>query len=314
MPELPEVETMRRGISRIVGSRVAGVERVRCRRRPIAIEPAIGGFRRRAVGATIAGIERIGKRVVVRLDRPEAIVFEPRMTGLVLLTEPPTAEHLRVRIGLDGGPACELLYWDRRGLGSVRLLSSAELARRYDESTVGPDALAITAGQLCERLGGSRRAIKVALLDQRAVAGIGNLYAAEILHRAGIHPERRCDRLRASIGGGSKRPPPRFWRWRSATRGRRSPTARIAMRSIRPAAIRTIIGFMIGPANSARSVAAAESGGPCKLSGRPSSARAVNRGARDSPPTDVAMLLCGGGIAPKCGATACQPPRLSMPP
>lgn len=196
MPELPEVETMRRGVLPIIGSRIVGVERARCRRRPIAVEPASATFRRKAVGATITDVGRIGKRVVVHLDRDSVIVFEPRMTGLVLLTEPPTREHLRLRIALAGGPADELLYWDRRGLGSVRLLSLAELAARYDDATLGPDALAITAEELAERLGTSRRAIKVALLDQRAVAGIGNLYAAEILHRAGIHPAHRCDRLR----------------------------------------------------------------------------------------------------------------------
>ncbi len=196
MPELPEVETMRRGVLPIVGSRVVGVERPRCRRRPIAIEPALARLRRLAVGATVIDISRIGKRVVVHLDRGYSIVFEPRMTGLVLLAQPPTFEHLRLRLLLAGGRANELLYWDRRGLGSVRLLSTAELAARFDEVTIGPDALAITAEQLAARLGKSRRAVKVALLDQRAVAGIGNLYAAEILHRAGIHPARRCDRLR----------------------------------------------------------------------------------------------------------------------
>jgi formamidopyrimidine-DNA glycosylase len=196
MPELPEVETMRRGILPIVGSRIAGIERARCRRRPIAIEPAMSGFRRHAVGATITSVGRIGKRVTVELDRRSAIVFEPRMTGLVLLTEPPTREHLRLRIALEGGPAAELLYWDRRGLGSVRLLALEQLAARYDDTAIGPDALTITAEQLADRLGRSRRAIKVALLDQRAVAGIGNLYAAEILHRAGVHPARQCDRLR----------------------------------------------------------------------------------------------------------------------
>jgi formamidopyrimidine-DNA glycosylase len=195
MPELPEVETMRRGILPIVGRRIVGIERVRCPRRPITIEPAIGTFKRRARGATITGVGRIGKRVTVELDRRAAIVFEPRMTGLVLLAEPPTREHLRLRIALESGPA-ELLYWDRRGLGSVRLLSLKDLAARYDDSAIGPDALAITVDQLAERLSESRRAIKVALLDQRAVAGIGNLYAAEILHRAGIHPALRCDRLR----------------------------------------------------------------------------------------------------------------------
>ena len=195
MPELPEVETMRRGILPIVGSRIASVERVRCRRRPIAIEPTMPSFRRQAVGAKVTGVSRLGKRVVVELNRGTVIVFEPRMTGLVLLAKPPTNEHLRVRIALAGGPVNELLYWDRRGLGSVRLISREQLAERYDDSMLGPDALSITSDQLAERLRSSRRAIKVALLDQRAVAGIGNLYAAEILHRAGIHPAVRCNRL-----------------------------------------------------------------------------------------------------------------------
>jgi formamidopyrimidine-DNA glycosylase len=196
MPELPEVETMRRGILGIVGSRITGVERVRCQRRPISIEPAMPRFRRLAVGAAIRDVGRIGKRVVVHLDRSAAIVFEPRMTGLVLLAEPPTAEHLRFRITLAGGDSPELLYWDRRGLGLVRLLTEIELAERYSDGAIGPDALAITADELAARLSSSRRAIKVALLDQRAVAGIGNLYAAEILHLARIHPARRCDQLR----------------------------------------------------------------------------------------------------------------------
>jgi formamidopyrimidine-DNA glycosylase len=196
MPELPEVETMRRGILGIVGSRITGVERARCQRRPILVDPAMPRFRRLAVGAMIRDVGRIGKRVVVHLDRSAAIVFEPRMTGLVLLAEPPTAEHLRLRITLFGGDSPELLYWDRRGLGLVRLVSETELADRYGDSALGPDALAISADELAERLSSSRRAIKVALLDQRALAGIGNLYAAEILHLARIHPVRRCDQLR----------------------------------------------------------------------------------------------------------------------
>jgi len=206
MPELPEVETMRRGILGIVGSRIAGVERVRCRRRPILVEPPMPRFRSLAVGATVREIGRIGKRVVVHIDRPgsqagkpglrTAIVFEPRMTGLVLLADPPTVEHLRFRITLAGGDVLELLYWDRRGLGSVRLVAESEIAERYGNGSVGPDALEVSVDDIAERLSKSRRAIKVALLDQRALAGVGNLYAAEILHLAKIHPARRCDELR----------------------------------------------------------------------------------------------------------------------
>ncbi|MGH7193863.1 MAG: Fpg/Nei family DNA glycosylase, partial [Candidatus Saccharimonadales bacterium] len=83
-----------------------------------------------------------------------------------------------------------------RGLGSVRLVSPVEFAQRYGLDRVGPDALRVSAAELSARLAASRREIKVALLDQRAVAGIGNLYASEILHLAGVHPRRRCDQLR----------------------------------------------------------------------------------------------------------------------
>jgi formamidopyrimidine-DNA glycosylase len=201
MPELPEVETMRRGILPIVGARIAGVGVPRSRYKPIAIVPKLPAFRRRAVGQEITGVSRIGKRVVVELESDDRIVFEPRMTGLVLLAAPPSEEHCRVRIALIGtalnnaGPI-DLLYWDRRGLGSVRLLSSDELAARFADHQIGPDALSVSAHELRQRLAGSRRAIKVALLDQKALAGVGNLYASEILHLAAIHPARQCDALR----------------------------------------------------------------------------------------------------------------------
>jgi formamidopyrimidine-DNA glycosylase len=195
MPELPEVETMRRGILGIVGSRVINVERVACRRRPIEISPRIDRFRRRTVGCVVREVGRVGKRVLVHLDSDDAIVLEPRMTGLVLVADPPTREHLRFRCTLAGNCARELLYWDRRGLGSVRLFSTKEFEVAFGEAKVGPDALVISGELLREQLGGSIRAVKVALLDQRAVAGIGNLYASEILHVARIHPARRCDKI-----------------------------------------------------------------------------------------------------------------------
>jgi formamidopyrimidine-DNA glycosylase len=117
------------------------------------------------------------------------------MTGLVLVSDPPTSEHLRFRCTLKGRGPGELLYWDRRGLGSVRLISPPEFEKLFQTGKIGPDALTMTAELFRERLGGSSRAVKVALLDQKAVAGIGNLYASEILHVAKIHPAKRCDKL-----------------------------------------------------------------------------------------------------------------------
>src|SRR3954452_20878200 len=166
MPELPEVETMRRGILGIVGTRVKDVERVACRRRPIEIAPRIDSFRRRAGGCLVTDVGRVGKRVVVHLDSGDAIVLEPRMTGLVLVADPPTQEHLRFRCTLSGNGLREFLYWDRRGLGNVRLLSPKEFGEAFGPTKVGPDALTVTADLYRERLGGSSRAVKVAMLDQ----------------------------------------------------------------------------------------------------------------------------------------------------
>jgi len=204
MPELPEVETMRRGILSIVGRKIAAVERTPCPRKPISVEPSLPAFRRRAVGRTVAAIDRIGKRVVIKLAPEkraggktsvgESIILEPRMTGLVLLADPPTTEHLRLRITLDDGR--DVYYWDRRGLGSVRLLNDEELAARYDNGSLGPDALKIAPEDFQARLGRSKRAIKVALLDQKAVMGIGNLYASEMLFAAGIDPRKRCTAIK----------------------------------------------------------------------------------------------------------------------
>jgi formamidopyrimidine-DNA glycosylase len=195
MPELPEVETMRRGILGITGSRIEDVERVPCKRRPIAVTPRIDRFRQRAVGRRIRDVGRVGKRVIVHLDSQDVIVFEPRMTGLVLVAEPPSGEHLRFRCVLSGNGIGELLYWDRRGLGSVRLLSPKDCELAFGPQKLGPDALAATGEMLRERLGGSTRAVKVGLLDQHAVAGIGNMYASEILHLAGVNPAKRCDKI-----------------------------------------------------------------------------------------------------------------------
>jgi formamidopyrimidine-DNA glycosylase len=192
MPELPEVETMRRGILAAVGSRIADVAKVRCSRLPIEIKPGIATFRRRVVGKTIVEIGRAGKRVVIWLDSRDAIVLEPRMAGLVLVGEAPSKEHLRWRLDLTGGSIESIFYWDRRGLGNVRLLSKEEAEEQLGPEKLGPDGLVVTGDDYYRNLGQSQREVKVALLDQRAVAGIGNIYAAEILHLSKIHPRRKC--------------------------------------------------------------------------------------------------------------------------
>ena len=169
-------------------------------RKPIDISPTPAQFRRRVRGATITELTRAGKRVVIWLDTDEAIVIEPRMTGLVLVAECP--QHRRpfaveARISSTAPTLDEVLYWDRRGLGNVRLFSRSEGFDRRDSDLerLGPDGL-LKSQRTTTRpaWATSRREIKPALLDQRAVAGIGNIYASEILYVAGIHPRAsRCN-------------------------------------------------------------------------------------------------------------------------
>lgn len=195
MPELPEVETMRRGVLPVVGSTIQAVDFVKSRFKKILTWPAPAKFRRRTIDQEIVDIGRVGKRVLLELANQHAVVIEPRMTGLVLLADPPDQEHLRVGFHLEDGPVETLWFWDRRGLGTVRVLSPDERDEFLGPKKLGPDALLITADEMQERLGKSRRAIKVALLDQKAIAGVGNLYASELLHVAKIHPEKLCDRI-----------------------------------------------------------------------------------------------------------------------
>jgi formamidopyrimidine-DNA glycosylase len=195
MPELPEVETMRRGILSVSGCRIQRVRRPPSRLRPIHITPSFRSFKRRAEGQEIVGVERAGKRIVLNLDSSDRIVLEPRMSGRVLLSDPPDTEHLRLVFDL-GGRVSRLYFWSVRGLGSARMLSATDFACELGPERLGPDALDVTPQEMHERLGSSSRAVKVALLDQRFIAGIGNIYASEILHRAKTHPEMPCCQMR----------------------------------------------------------------------------------------------------------------------
>ena len=210
MPELPEVETMCRGLAPTVGRRISAVEFPRSRVRASPVRPGRAAVVRRLTGRRIAAVHRRGKRVILELagptgDPPLWLVIEPRMTGLMLLVDPPSPEHVRLVLTLAspraGGTARErgprrLLFWDRRGLGTIRLCDARGLDAACGPRVLGPDGLQVTAADLEGRLQSSRRAIKVALLDQRAVAGIGNIYAAELLFRARIDPRTPCRHLR----------------------------------------------------------------------------------------------------------------------
>ena len=167
MPELPEVETMVRGIRPgIEGRQLEDVVRPLCRCKPIAIQPAFSVLRRRVKGRVIDRVWRRAKRIVLELNSGDSFLIEPRMTGLMLVADPPDVEHLRFEWRL-AGTGTNLWFWDRRGLGTISLCRPEERDAIF--SRLGPDALEITPDQWWARLSVARRDIKVALLDQKLV-------------------------------------------------------------------------------------------------------------------------------------------------
>lgn len=196
MPELPEVETMRRGLLPIVGSKIVRVEFPDIPYRPIVIEPNRESLQLEPLNSQILAIRRIGKRVLVDLDIGKSIVMQPKMAGIAMLDEAPSAEHTRVIFHLCGtGPCDRFLYWDRRGLGNVCLWSPEDIDRYLGPNKLGPDASIADARTFIDRFLGNRREVKVAMLDQSIISGIGNMYAAEILFAAKVDPKRRCNDL-----------------------------------------------------------------------------------------------------------------------
>ncbi len=186
MPELPEVETMVRGLAPIVGRRIVGIE--------VRDETMLVGCRaeklvEQVVNSQIETVSRRGKWVRIELrDSGGEIVIQPRMTGGFWLVEPPREDHVRLVIRL-AGRGKPVWFCDTRRLGKIHWYSSRSEAEAAFTASQGPDALEINADELSERLARTRRGIKPTLMDQKVLAGIGNIYADEILFEARIHPE-----------------------------------------------------------------------------------------------------------------------------
>jgi formamidopyrimidine-DNA glycosylase len=153
-------------------------------------------------------VARRGKWVVLDLaDHRGIIVIQPWMTGGFWLVAPERPDHIRLVFHLDK-PRATVWYCDTRRLGKIGWYAHAGDAAAAFARSHGPDALEIGRAELAERLGRTARGIKPALMDQKVLAGIGNIYADEVLFQARIHPERRAgtlslvelDRLHRAIG------------------------------------------------------------------------------------------------------------------
>ena len=198
MPELPEVETVRRRIAPLVeGATIAGAEIVDPRlTRPVSPSLVADAL----VGERIAAVERRGKYLLWRLGSGRTLVVHLRMTGSLLHFpegDLPADAYRRATLALDTGAAVG--YRDVRRFGTWELLDDGHL-RPYLASRLGPEPLApsFTSARLARIVAERRAPIKAVLLDQRRIAGIGNIYADEALWRARIHPRRPAGELDAA--------------------------------------------------------------------------------------------------------------------
>ncbi|MCH7864004.1 MAG: bifunctional DNA-formamidopyrimidine glycosylase/DNA-(apurinic or apyrimidinic site) lyase [Proteobacteria bacterium] len=201
MPELPEVETVRLGLAgALEGERLIRVEA----RRPDLRFPLPQGFERALSGRKVIAVDRRGKFLLIRLDGELTVIAHLGMSGRFrIFTAPPPAleRHDHVIFETDGGVTVR--FNDPRRFGFMDMVATGALDRHPMLAALGPEPLTdeFDGPALAASLKGRRTSIKAALMDQSVVAGLGNIYASEVLFRAGLSPRRKA----ANVQGGRAR-------------------------------------------------------------------------------------------------------------
>ncbi len=185
MPELPEVETTVRGLTQVLdGRRITSVEARRADlRRAFPVD-----LGQRLTGARVTSLGRRAKYGLIGTDRGDTLVFHLGMSGRWRVDPETIGPHDHLLLATDEGR--RLALNDPRRFGSLDLVRTEELQAWPPLAALGPEPLGLDARELRRRLAGRTAAIKLLLLDQRIVAGLGNIYVCEALFRAGIHPRR----------------------------------------------------------------------------------------------------------------------------
>ena len=198
MPELPEVETIRRGLSKfIMKKKLVGIE-VLCEKSFIG-EPVSG---------KVVGIRRFGKALVIDLDCGKSLMIHLRMTGQLIYDgkERYAAGHpsdnfvaklpnkqTRVVLKLEEGT---LYFNDQRKFGFIKVIDTSEVEKDSFIKSLAKEPWAMEVDEFYEKLGRHKNScIKATILDQKVICGLGNIYADEALFEAGIHPERKCGKV-----------------------------------------------------------------------------------------------------------------------
>jgi formamidopyrimidine-DNA glycosylase len=185
MPELPEVETTVRGLAKVLqGRRLTSVEA----RRPDLRRALPVDLGQRLTGARVTGLGRRAKYGLIDTDRGDSLVFHLGMSGHWRVDPSEVGKHDHFILETEEGRRVALN--DARRFGSLDLVPTDELSVWPPFKALGPEPMDLAPRDLHLRLSGRTAAIKPLLLDQRIVAGLGNIYVCEALYRAGIHPKR----------------------------------------------------------------------------------------------------------------------------
>ncbi|HUS27623.1 MAG TPA: bifunctional DNA-formamidopyrimidine glycosylase/DNA-(apurinic or apyrimidinic site) lyase [Kofleriaceae bacterium] len=196
MPELPEVETVRRSLAPVVGARIVGVwdsaKGLHMRRKPPRARL------KKLVGATITEVRRHGKYLLVDTDGPLTLLIHLGMTGRVLIQQRSAPRPNHTHVVLDLG-ARELRFADARRFGQIDVLERSKETKHAALADLGPDPIVhgIDVDAFAARAKGKKATLKAFLLDQTVLAGVGNIYASEALWRAQLKPTTRAHRLTA---------------------------------------------------------------------------------------------------------------------
>lgn len=202
MPELPEVETVRRGLAPVMEGRTILAAEVR---RPDLRWPLPDRMAQRLAGQRVERLRRRSKYILADLSSGETLLVHLGMSGRMIVSgasvgafhhpHPASQKHDHVVLEMEGG--ARVTFNDARRFGAMDLLPTAKDETHWLLAGLGPEPLGNSFDEdyLVARLRGRNTPVKAALLDQRVVAGLGNIYVSEALHRAGISPQRKAGRI-----------------------------------------------------------------------------------------------------------------------
>jgi formamidopyrimidine-DNA glycosylase len=202
MPELPEVETVRRGLAPVMEGQVIAAADIR---RPDLRWPLPERMAERLTGARVERLRRRSKYILADLSTGETLLIHLGMSGRMLISgrvlghfhhlHPGPQKHDHVILAMEGG--ARVTFNDARRFGMMDLMPTATADMHWLMSGIGPEPFGndFHEDYLVAALNGRRTPVKAALLDQRILAGLGNIYASEVLHRAGISPKRLAGRI-----------------------------------------------------------------------------------------------------------------------